>query len=251
MLAIVTAMHRWLLVLPSQRPHNIMNPAPSTACHYLHLPLLPLLITQASPFYVFLQLLFTTAKAEASRYSSYASPLQYPLPKPRNKLKIFTPVTPLPGKTALQTRGVEFIWAKLILCFPTSTSTLWLCNPISLSRKLHCSNSCGAKNKVCFILELGRESTEVDGSMVHRGKPHPSCLPSGDRRCQYAQQRALPEMMKLVRIQKSRPLPGPQHCVVGLRSGLLPGSILCLKSVLSRQSSLFWFLNSFLTCHIL
>lgn len=68
-------------VLPSQRPHN-MNPAPSTACHCLHLPLLPLLVTLTSPFYVLLQLLFTTAKAEATRSSS---PFQHPLPKAQNK----------------------------------------------------------------------------------------------------------------------------------------------------------------------
>lgn len=67
--------------LPSQRPHNI-NPAPSTACHCLHLPLLPPLVTLTSPFYVLLQLLFTTAKAEASCSSS---PFQHPLPKARNK----------------------------------------------------------------------------------------------------------------------------------------------------------------------
>lgn len=238
-------------VLPSQRPHNIMNPAPSTVCHYLHLPLPPLSITQAGPFYAFLQLFFTTAKAEASHYTSYVSHLQYPLPKPCNKPKIFAPVTPLPGKTALQTRCVDFIWAKLILCFPTSTSTLWLCNPISLSNKLHCSNSCGAKNKACFILEPGWENIGVDGRMVVRGKILASCLLSADHRCQHSQQRASPEMMESVRMQKSWPLACLQHSVVGLCSGMVPGSIFCLKSVLSCHSSLFWLPNSFLTCHTL
>lgn len=110
------------------KPHNFINPVPSTACCCLHLLLLSLLVTQASPFYIFLQPLFTTARAEASRYSSHASPVQSLLPKPWDKLKISTPVTPSPGETALQTRSVEFIRAKLILCFPSSSSTLRLCN---------------------------------------------------------------------------------------------------------------------------
>lgn len=107
-------------VLPSQRPYT-MNPAPCTGGHCLHLPLLPPFVTQISSLCALLQLLFTTAKAETSHLIP-AAPSSTQCPNHRTK--ICSPVDPLPGKTTLQTRNVEFIRAQLILCFPTSTSTL-------------------------------------------------------------------------------------------------------------------------------
>lgn len=160
----------------------------------------------------------------------------------------FHPRSPLAGKTGLQTRSTENIWVKLISAFLPSP-VLSDC-VILFPSPGSCIAAIAVEQKTRFALCWSWDEWTLRwmAAWSTEEKPTPHAWPRVHR-CQHTQQRALLEMMEWERTQK--PPARLQHCVPGSHSRPLPASVLNLKSVLSCQNSLVWFLNSFLTCHLL
>lgn len=136
----------------------------------------------------------------------------------------------LSGEARLQARPVGFTTATLILCFTTSTSTPCLCNPISLSKKLHCSNRHGAKPTRFALHWCWDERTRRwKATLSTEANTSPCLLPGSTA-----------TMEPAARLACSREISSPSEATASSLSVALTGH--------ARAAG---FLTSFLTCSIL
>lgn len=136
MLKLLCANEHWESTDHIRRSCKIPNRPPA--------PLLMVSIQHHSLLWLF-SCFSSAATAEAPHYSSYISPSNSCWPNCAPNQTFSPPSSVIWWSQNASKDYCGIYHSHTYLSFPTSTSTPCFCNPISLSKKLHCSNSHRAK----------------------------------------------------------------------------------------------------------